>query len=125
MVFTLNTVIGFACALGVDMGFNYKHHHDEIADHHHEGIADHHDEKNDSDKDGCCNDAVIKFQQVEKSLTQNAKVNVDVPIILLAFHSLLGIDLFNISTSPVNKYAAPLYYSPPPDIRIAIQSFQI
>lgn len=28
LVFTLNIIIGFACAMGLDMGFNPKHHHD-------------------------------------------------------------------------------------------------
>ena len=27
LVFGLNTIIGFACAVGVDMGFNTSHHH--------------------------------------------------------------------------------------------------
>ena len=31
LVFSLNTVIGFACAVGVDMGFNTPHHQDEVA----------------------------------------------------------------------------------------------
>ena len=97
-VFAMNTVVGSACAMGVDMGFNHKHHHEEVADHHHDEIANHHnDEKDDSDKDGCCNDAVIKFQEVDKNLTQNAKINIDSPVILLTFNSLLSINLFNIS----------------------------
>ena len=59
-VFSLNTIIGFACAIGIDMGFNATHHHEEEgiqaplhihADgkkHVHEnGSAKHHDEKSD------------------------------------------------------------------------------
>ncbi len=30
-VFSLNTVIGFACAIGIDIGFNTAHHHDDEA----------------------------------------------------------------------------------------------
>ena len=29
LVFAMNTLIGFACAVGVDMGFNRPHHQDE------------------------------------------------------------------------------------------------
>jgi hypothetical protein len=28
-IFSVNTVVGFACSVGIDMGFNSKHHHDE------------------------------------------------------------------------------------------------
>ena len=31
LVFSLNTVIGFACAVGINMGFNTTHHHEEEA----------------------------------------------------------------------------------------------
>ena len=31
IVFAINTVVGFACSVGVDMGFNTKHHNDEAA----------------------------------------------------------------------------------------------
>ena len=31
IVFGLNTMVGFACAIGVDMGFNTTNHHDEEA----------------------------------------------------------------------------------------------
>ena len=31
IVFSLNTIIGFACAVGIDMGFNSTDHHDEEA----------------------------------------------------------------------------------------------
>ena len=30
--FSLNTVVGFACSLGIDMGFNSGHHHHEHND---------------------------------------------------------------------------------------------
>jgi hypothetical protein len=81
IVFSMNTVIGFACAMGVDIGFN-AHHHDEeevpqttIQVHadinkehnHYEAAKHHHDSKEDSEKGGCCNDGVIKFQSLDKS----------------------------------------------------------
>ena len=118
MVFALNTIVGFACATGVDMGFNHKHHHEETVGSHH------HDEKDDADKDGgCCNGPVIKLQQLDKNINQTAKINIDAPL-LLSLHALLGNDIFN-TTPLISKYIVPLYYPPPPDIRIAIQSFLI
>ena len=76
IVFSLNTIIGFACAVGVDMGFNSSHHHDDEpmdtamhihADgkkhfHYEEADKDHH--KSNDDKDNCCHDNVIKIAQV-------------------------------------------------------------
>lgn len=32
VVFSLNTLVGFACAMGVDMGFNQPHHSKEVKD---------------------------------------------------------------------------------------------
>ena len=43
LVFAFNTVVGFACAVGINMGFNAPHHHDEeeaietTVHHHHAG----------------------------------------------------------------------------------------
>lgn len=30
IVFCMNTITGFACGVGFDMGFNKKHHHDDL-----------------------------------------------------------------------------------------------
>ena len=56
-VFSLNTVMGFACSMGIDMGYNKSHHseeatevsvhfHDDAKKHHHENEPkkSHHDE---------------------------------------------------------------------------------
>ena len=78
-VFSLNTLIGFACAIGIDMGFNSKHHHDEEAVEapihvHADGVKHHHHKKVvanlPQDKDDCCNDKVINFQNVDKTLSR-------------------------------------------------------
>ena len=59
IIFSMNTVIGFACAIGIDMGFNTTHHHDEEAkevtihvhadgkkhQHHDKATRHHHDSK--------------------------------------------------------------------------------
>ncbi len=150
MVFALNTVVGFACAVGVDMGFNSKHHHeDEGAEavvhiykdgkqhvheekkekhshdksHSHDQANNHHEKS--SDKNNCCNDKVNSFQKLDKSVPQTLNV------IHPAFFTAVVSTYYNIEILPhtdIIKDIKPFvrsYHPPIPDIRIAIQSFQI
>lgn len=134
-VFGLNTAIGFACAIGVDMSFNSTHHHDEKATevhvhadgkkHHHEKPTHSHENKHKEEKGGCCNDSVIKFSQADKSVPQsNSIVN---PVFFTAFiATYYNIDItYPSQVSGNTKYFVRSYHPPIPDIRIAIQSFQI
>jgi hypothetical protein len=139
LVFAFNTAVGFACAIGLDMGFNTAHHHDEetteIHVHanaekheHHSKSGSHHHEENTSEKKekgGCCNDEVQKFQSLDKNLNQNAKFAIDVPLVVVLISTFPKIDIYNLSKAFPPKYKARLYYPPPEDIRIAIQRFQI
>ena len=139
IVFGLNTMVGFACAMGVDMGFNNTHHHDDeatevhehadgvIHDHHNQAAKHEHEENKPEKKDkkGCCNDDVQKFQSLDKALNQNAKTVIDAPVCAAIISTFLGIDVYNLSKAYPLKYRARFFYPPPPDIRIAIQSFQI
>jgi hypothetical protein len=147
-VFALNTVIGFACAIGVNMVFNSNHHHGEAEEtgavahvhadgkrhihqeeaenhkphHHHNDVANH---KHSNSEGGCCNDKVIKFGQLDKATSQNlAYVS---PVFFTAFVSVFyntGI-LYLSRAAPSLEYFARGHHPPIPDIRIAIQSFQI
>ncbi|OQP60150.1 hypothetical protein A3860_34280 [Niastella vici] len=55
--FSLNTVVGFACSLGLDMGFNAHHHHEDCEEKQEHASKGHHDDRehhsyiNDADKD--------------------------------------------------------------------------
>ena len=144
IVFSLNIVIGFACAIGIDMGFNTSHHHDEEATeavvhvhadgkkHIHHEAAKHHDESgkdNHKSKDGknnCCNDKVIKFNEIDKSASHSLSAS----IYPLFFTTFLA-SFYNINvlyTSYINtgiNYFVRSYHPPILDIRIQIQSFQI
>lgn len=135
IVFGLNTVVGFACAVGVDMSFSTVHHHDNEATevhvhadgkkHHHEKPAHSHENKHEEEKGGCCNDSVIKFSQTDKATPQpNIIIS---PVFFTVFiASYFSGDI--LYTSPVRestRYFARNYHPPIPDIRIAIQSFQI
>ena len=142
IVFSLNTVIGFACAVGIDMGFNTAHHqeeatkavvhihkdgkkhvHHEAAKHHDEADNDHH--KKDS-KDNCCHDKVIKFNEVDKSATHSFNTGVNQIFFTTFPASFYSLNPFYISyINTGNKYFVRSHHPPIPDIRIAIQSFQI
>lgn len=145
-------MVGFACAIGVDMGFNAKHHHDEEealeasthvhADgkkhihhehqsnridhdksHHHGGVSNQEESKEGSGN--CCNDKVLKFEQLDKTIAQvNATVH---PVFFTTFIVIYyNPDLILFSQRSVStKYFVRSHHPPIPDIRIAIQSFQI
>ena len=180
LVFSLNTVVGFACAMGWNINFATSHHKGELLkplihthsngkQHHHlskpekasvhshpdgknrhhqhepvkapthvhkngkkhehknEAVYPHHKEKETSKngKDDCCNDEVIKFQNLDKSLSQNARITNDVLVFIAILGIFPGFDVVKLSKSYPAKYKARFFYPPPPDIRIAIQSFQI
>lgn len=134
VVFALNTVVGFACAIGIDMNFNTSHHENEEtaitvhvhADgkkHHHEE-AEHNQSANDK-KDDCCNNKVVKLLQTDKAIPQSAK------LISSVFSTALVPVYYSVNIScpsqvPTSKmYFVRGHHPPIPDIRIAIQSFQI
>ena len=136
----MNTGIGFACALGVDMGFNSKHHHhDEEAIevtvhvhkdgkkhlHEHEENKGRHHSHEGSEKGGCCNDEVIKFQSLDKNLSSNTNVAISLPVFIAIIPNYHNIDIFKYTQVPAQKNLLRFFHPPPPDIRILIQSFQI
>lgn len=142
IVFSLNTIIGFACAVGLNMGFNSHHNEQEVTEisvhvhsdgeqhQHHNEIKDHHDETvNDhpptNDKDNCCNDEVMKFQQVDKAIASS--VTLLCPVFFTSFPaSFFNIDILSSKKKLSGiKYFVRNHHPPIPDIRIAIQSFQI
>ncbi|TKK66287.1 hypothetical protein FC093_17020 [Ilyomonas limi] len=141
-VFALNMVVGFACAIGIDMGFNSHHHQDDEsiqttehvhADgskhlHHNQPVSHHHDEANNQtskDDNNCCKDKVTKLAQLDKSVPQAYSG------IHPVFFTALVSTFYNIEILPSTgitndiKQFVRSYHPPIPDIRIAIQSFQI
>ena len=128
IVFSMNMIIGFACAIGIDMWFNTSHHEEtemmaQETSHHHDKGDKHH--KSTGCKDNCCNDHVIKFSRFDKSCAQRfAGLNA-------IFNATLISSFYNINVLPTSKSSADIKYfvrshhPPIADIRIAIQSFQI
>ncbi len=186
IVFSLNTIVGFACSLGLDMGYNSTHHGEDAATeavvhihkdgkkhihhgkkksnskdnshrqgeeretkavlhihkdgkrhiHHEKKVSHSHDksdthdeannaEKSKKDKDNCCTDKVMNFQQTDK-LLPNA-VTIIHPVFFTAFVAVY----YNITLLPYTNVVRDIkpfvrnHHPPIPDIRIAIQSFQI
>ncbi|MEO6541311.1 MAG: hypothetical protein ABIN74_09985 [Ferruginibacter sp.] len=134
VVFALNTVVGFACAVGVDMSFNTSHHEDEetaIAVHvHADGKKHHHEEAehkqtDNNKKDHCCNHKVLQLFKTDKAVPQSAKLIS--PVFSAAFvpvYYTINIS-YSSQVSSFRKYYVRGHHPPIPDIRIAIQSFQI
>lgn len=149
IVFAMNTVVGFACAVGVDMGFNHTHHQAEAREaavhvhadgkkhihqentgtavnhrHAHNASSHHHPLKN--SKDNCCNDKVIKLAQDDKALSSSLNIAIH-PVFITAFVSLFcNIDISAaLQATKHSNYLVRSHHPPIPDIRIAIQSFQI
>lgn len=153
VTFSMNTVVGFACSMGVDMGFNSKHHshnsskghghsdadhHDEHncnnSHSHHHGTASHHHSDNDNNtvsltsqsEENCCKDFVTGFNSLDKQL---AKQNSAQPKI--TYLSPFIISAFILDANNAKGYVQHLRIPPreidfsPPDIRVFIQSFLI
>ena len=148
LVFLMNTVIGFACAVGLNMGFNAKHHQNEEATeavvHLHQNGKKHlHQEKseshshttphhktagtNDNSKsnDDCCSNKVSNFTKLYKTVPNTQSFVA--PMFLKAFagtYYRLNI-LSSADVTKDMKFFVRSYHPPISDIRIAIQSFQI
>ena len=128
IVFSMNMIIGFACTVGMDMGFNSPHHEESSiassASMHHHGVnIKNHQTKN--NKDNCCNDEVMQFQKIDKALASS--INVINPVSFTSYvASFYNIDILSHSTQISDiKYFVRSHHPPIPDIRIAIRSFQI
>lgn len=134
-LFSLNILVGTACALGMDMGFNSHHHaeeeetkssvhiHKNGKEHHHNKAEEQH--KTDDKKDACCNDEVSKLLQTDKAIPQFAKI-----IGQTFFSALLpaysNINIYYRSQFSVsNKYFVRGHHPPIPSVRILMQRFQI
>ncbi len=143
IVFSLNTIIGFACAVGLDMAFNSHHHEEELTDvpvhihsdgkqHQHQNeIKSHHQESDDllhktsNDEDNCCHDKVTQISQQDKAIAPS------ISIISPVFFTALNSFFYNVDALLPNgadshiKYLVRRHHPPIPDICVAIQSFQI
>lgn len=138
VVFSLNTLVGFACSLGINMGFNTTHHSEEAAktsihthkdgkkhEHKHvSGKKQQHSHKEATDKkDDCCKEKVVKIQIADKNLDHSQTI-INPPVIFLP-GTIYQLPVYNIVKGNSQKYITSQFHPPPRDIRIAIRSFQI
>ncbi len=135
VVFALNTVVGFACSVGVDMGFNTSHHgpelkgtvhiHKDGKKHLHKSGNDKHHHANKqaaSKKDDCCKDKVIKLQTSDKS-SQYAQTVIKAPEFNV--NSIFQTPVFN-TVKGVRQKEIDYYFHPPPrNIYLHIQHLLI
>ncbi len=132
----MNIIIGFACAMGVNMGYNAHHHESEemeqqnavhsVSIHHGEtSILGHHHSTNESSKDDCCSHGVKDLTLGSKTVPN--KISIVQPEFFIAFvGAYINAGIFSYANTVTNPHSFARSYHPPiPDIRIAIQSFQI
>lgn len=132
VVFSMNTLLGFACSIGVDLGYNTNHHKQDASSVKNE--ADH-DCGNMEDETtantspvnthDCCKDEVLKFNLSDKSPASTIKI--DAPIhtafSIVAFYIIQS---FTIEDVPSNHYYVRSDHPPiSKDITISTHSFRI
>jgi len=150
IVFSLNTVIGFACSVGLDMGFNAKHHHHHGKSHHHHGKPHHHHGKahhhhhsahshtakpsaagevnksRATETGNCCNDDATRLSQSDKVPVNVIYSGIEVPVALIALHFLyLSSHLSSFNSEITKIQEVRPYVLNSRGIRVSIQSFQI
>ena len=143
IVFLLNTVVGFACAIGIDMGFNSAHlahensghgHHQSKTDRHalngHQHVHNSHEQvqhpKQDANKDNCCKDEAAKLTKSDKLNNPVLDLSqISQPFMLLVGNVYPQIAELRLPSNVSNAYFSRHCRSPIRDVRISIQSFQI
>lgn len=139
LVFSLNTVAGFACSVGLNMGYN-AHHHEHGKPHVHKYPQGRHNHKHrhhqhattaklsvaGADND-CCANSVAKFTLLDKSVPDNS-LKLQAPVFLLAFTTAL-LSLTDkepgVAVNSRFQFVRRSCFLNDTDLRIAIQSFQI
>ena len=140
-VFSLNTVAGFACSLGLNMGYNKNHHQHSTSHSHIKADAPkekhHHEHSPVSSKsksanspvsnDDCCTNGVADFIKLDKSVASGTILQPPVFLILFASLFILPIDnsVSLIDTSMYGSLRRSWNSTDDTDLRIVIQSFQI
>ena len=146
LLFALNSIVGFACAVGGGLGSNSDHHRDEVAEIHiHKDGKEHahhganqpenaekinHKDQGENDRDNsttaqnCCKDKVIKFDQLDKKIPGTIAVPRIFETVFIHIFFYYSLASHTNVVKDVKKFVRS-YHPPIPDIRIAIQSFQI
>ena len=137
LVFSMNTLAGFACSVGMNMGYNKDHHQHskEVVKASTEHEHNHHDQEpqksesekghNESGKD-CCGD-ITKLNLADKSVVSS--ISLQAPVFLVAFVSHFIVSEIDTPSLLENTTSNSLRRSwnlhDHTDLRIVIQSFRI
>ena len=136
LVFSLNTLRSLACAMDMDgildSFFNTIHHHFEGGKEvnasckgNNECKCIGNDERDATEKDGCCDTKVVSFDQLEKFRSQTVTGNLGSPVFALPTFLLINSSIHSCTSSIVLNYIFRNFHAPPEDIRLSIRSFQI
>jgi hypothetical protein len=142
IVFASNTVLGFACAVGVDKAlikrmiqhvgigkatesFSNAHAFGKKHNRCDEKKALEKDCTCNKEKDNCCNKKVVAFEQLDKSISQPVTATFVLPVFELPPFLLLNTTIYSGTSIKVLNYVFRNLHSPTEDIRVSIQSFQI
>lgn len=123
VVFSLNSIMGFGCSIGLKLGYNQSHHSESVD---HCGVAQPQPTPAAEDEhEDCCKDQVVKFTLLDKSVSSSIKVDAPTQFALdvVAIYFLEAWNAQHVSTS--HYYVRSDHPPISTDIRIAIQSFQI
>ncbi|MBE7170101.1 MAG: hypothetical protein INR73_05890 [Williamsia sp.] len=137
VVFSLNTIMGFACSLGVDMGYNSKHHahenHSPANSHSHTSSHKHVHAKPfisgitlKASNDDCCTGGATRFALVDKSLSN--PVQLQAPAFFIEIRDLFLPYLNDEAGNTVNtrfQFVRRSCFLNDIDIHTAIRRFQI
>ena len=138
----MSTMVSFACAMGVEMGYN-ENHHEEVAiksssthqhddsHEHSENVKHQHSESNDTPfekkaDDDCCKKEAKKFGQFDK-IVSKVSVDINYPVFFDSFiQSFYSFDIQKFTKLTYVKSNLYRSHHPPiPDKLIAFQSFLI
>jgi hypothetical protein len=138
MVFSLNTIIGFACSVGVSMGYNEKHHehyqhhkHEKGHDHHHSHKSIHESVPSGSiikaPVNDCCSGQVTSFAKLDKWVSYN-NLLIKAPVLFIqVYNNFLNLESRQTYSSLNSnfQFVRRSCFLNDINIRIAIRSFQI
>lgn len=143
MIFSMNSIMGFACSTGLNLGYN-SHHHAKTQEPSHttvseelyaSGNTDHcgsaepaivpGDDASSNNSNDCCRDGVLKFTLLDKNVSSSIKIDAPAQfaIDIAAMYFLAAWNAQHVSTA--HYYVQSDHPPISTDIRIAIQSFQI
>lgn len=122
VVFSLNSIMGFGCSIGLKLGYN-RSHHTETVDHC--GVMQTQTPDSPVQDEDCCKDEVVKFTLLDKSVCTTIKVDAPAQF-TLDVATAYFLEAWNAQHVSTSHYYVRSDHPPiSTDIRIAIQSFQI